>query len=172
MSQGNLSFQTAVGSLQTIAHLAYKGYLAGVGISQADYEKLTSDAPWTGSDRQRMTNLIHTLANGSTDSMALPRMTLFAEYLAATICTFVAGINIHAACIWAPCLPTAEDLGSGMDPLQAPRVRPEQLFALVHQMFAHGGHSAARATFEKKLGLINQNLQNGMEEATKTQKRS
>jgi len=147
-----MRLDTALSAMNLIANTGRKGLLDGIGISRQEFDRLVSDEPWIGADRNRMTTVLHTLINASVDYCGLPRFDLPAEYVAAGISVFCAGINLQAACVFAASLglQSADSMGrmSTMTPATA-----SQLFALVMQLYDNPGHSAARAQFEKNTGL-------------------
>jgi len=146
-----LQYNVAVAGMKMISNLGYLGHLDALGISRADYMRFVGDAPWLGTDRNRMTSILHSLTLGSIDALGLPRFkTLPAEFLAAAIAVFVSPVNIHVACVYAPTSGEAEILGRAGSPNS---VTSEQLFALVQQLYASEERSPARALFEKKVGL-------------------
>lgn len=147
----NLSYEVACSSMTVIANIGRAGLLAGLGIAKPDFDKLVGSEPWQGSDRNRMTVLLHNLINAGVDSIGAPRFPLPAEYIAAGIVMFVHGVNVMTACLFAPQgLQGAEDMGRGVvsDP-----VTPQQLFAICLQLFDSPTRSSAKILFDKKVGL-------------------
>jgi len=146
----NLQYETAVAGMRMIGSLGFSGQLDACGISQADYKRFVGDAPWIGAERNRMTQILHSLIMGTVDALGLPRFKVPAEYMAAGIAVFVAPVNVHSACTYAPITGEAELMGRGVG---APPVLPEQLFALVQQLYRNDSRSSARALFERNVGL-------------------
>jgi len=154
----NLQYETAVAGMRMIGQLGFSGQLDASGISQADYKRFTGDAPWIGAERNRMTQILHSLIMGTVDALGLPRFKVPAEYMAAGIAVFVAPVNVHSACTYAPSTGEAELMGRGQS--SAPPVLPEQLFALVQQLYRNDSRASARVLFERNVGLA-------IEEATR-----
>ncbi|AXH76711.1 MAG: external scaffolding protein [Microviridae sp.] len=147
-----LNLDTAQGAMRLISNIGRRGFIDGIGISKAEFDRFIGDEQWMATDRNRMTVVLHTLLNASVDAMNLPRFDLPAEYIAAGIAMFVSGINTLPACIFGPQAPSAEMMGRG----PAGSVQPctaQQVFALVVQLFDSPGRNAARAQFEKATGL-------------------
>jgi len=144
--------------MRHLSNIGKEGFLDGIGVSKGDFDRLVGDTQWLSSDRNRMTAVLHSVINASIDSMGLPRFTLPAEYIAAGICVFVAPNNSFAACIWAPVSPSAEALGRMAGTAST---NPEQLFALVIQMYADPTRSQAREQFSKRTGLALDKVQKG-----------
>jgi len=145
-----MNIEVALGCMRLLANLGRNGYLDGVGVSKAEFDRLVGDDPWTGSERSRMTNVLHTLVNSSIDAMGLPRFNLPAEYIAAGIAMFVSGVNVMPACVFAPVSGTADEMGRAQS---VTKCTPDQLFALVVQLYADPASSSATALFAQKTSL-------------------
>lgn len=148
----NLSLDVALGSMSFLAQLGRSGHLDGLGLSRADFDRFIGSDPWLASDRNRMSAILHTMANSSLDAQGLPRFSLPAEYLAAVIAVFVHPVNVHASCVFAPPSMSAQDAGRAGG-VTAENCTSEQLFALVVQLFSNSARGNARVLFEKKTGL-------------------
>jgi len=146
-----MNLRIALGSMRLLASMGHKGMLDGLGVSKGDFLRLVGDDPWTASERTRMGNLLHVMANCSIDAQGLPRFALPAEYLAAVITMFCKGVNVMAACNFAPPAIAAADAGRGNG--GAKSCTPSQLFALVLDLYSDPGSSQARAMFEKNTKL-------------------
>lgn len=150
-----MNLDVALGSMRLISNIGRAGFLDGIGVSKFEFDRFVGDEPWLASDRNRMTNVLHTIVNASLDAIGCPRFSLPVEYVAAGISIFVAPINAHPACLWAPPSPSAESLGRSV--ACAP-CTPEQLFALVVQLYSNPGRTSARALFEKSTGISLDNV--------------
>lgn len=151
-----MQIEVAIGCMRILANLGKGGYLDSVGVSRGDFERLISDHPWLGAERNRMTNVLMSMINGSIDAMGLPRFQLPAEYLAAGVAVFVHPINCMSACVCISSAPDAEKLGRKSENgnvSKAGHVYPDQIFALVVQLFANEARTSARMLFEKQTGL-------------------
>lgn len=159
-----MHFDVACGAMRLIANIGHEGFLDGLGVSRHDFERLVGSDPWLASERNRMTTILHTMINASVDAMGLPRFNLPAEYIAAGISMFVAGVNVMPACIFAPPSRSAEDMGrmAAVDPCT-----PEQVFALVCQLYSTNGRLNARALFEKKTHLALESVKVSGEKVSK-----
>lgn len=143
-------YNVAVASMKMLGALGYAGQLDALGISRADYLRLVGDAPWIGTDRNRMVSMLSSLGQGTIDALGLPRIKVSAEYTAAVITTFVSPVNIHTACVYMASAPEVEAMGRNVS---APNVTPDQLFALVQQLYGSEDRSSVRQLFEKRVGI-------------------
>jgi len=145
-----LSYDIAVGCMKLMSNMAHDGFLEGLGISDTDFDRLTSDHHWLITEKNKMTVILDTLINASIEKLGIARFNLPAEYRAAGIVMFVKGINIQAACALLAQSRPAEDMGRALasDPCTA-----EQLFALVVQLYDSPHRTAAKAQFDKKIGI-------------------
>lgn len=146
----SLQLSVARSSLKIIAGLGQAGQLDTLGISEADYKRLTASGPWMPAEKNRMTSVLHSLIMGSVDAMGLPRFHVPAEYMAAAIVVFVHPVNMHAACNCAPSTGEADAMSRGD---LSNNVRPEQLFSLCAALYDSSDRSDARASFERSVGL-------------------
>lgn len=145
-----MNYETAVGAMRLISNIGREGFLDGIGVSRGDFDRLIGDAPWMAVERSRMTGCLQTVINASVDALGLPRFNLPAEFVAAGIVVFVSPVNVHSACVFASGTGTAADLGRGSGICPS---TPDQLFALVVQLYASPERSAARAQFSKHTGI-------------------
>ena len=130
----NLSHAAMFGHLTLIANGLHKPSISALGLSNDDWQELTGHAPWTVSDRPRMSRILTDLIYASVDLLGLPRFRIPAEYVTAVIAIFVAPANVFAACSWSAAdLYSSEDIINGK---QADAVRVEEVFALVGQCYA------------------------------------
>lgn len=145
-----MRYEIALSAMNLIASLGREGFLDGVGVSRGDFDRLTGDAPWMSSDRNRMTATLNTLLNASVDALGLPRFNLPAEFVAAGISVFVQPINVHAAAAFCGNSGSVEDGARGT--IVSPAT-PEQIFALCVMLYGSQGRNSARAQFEKNTKL-------------------
>lgn len=146
-----MQFKVARGAMMMIANMGKVGQLDMVGISRDDFEKVSGETVWLGTDRNRVSQVLNNLLCGALDVIGVPRFQLPAEYIAAGIALFVAPVNSHAACRFMEKVPTAQALGRGADESEMCTAR--QLFALVTQLVADPMNSHAKVLFEKNTGL-------------------
>jgi len=146
----NLSLDTALGSMQLVADMARKGMLDALNVSQHEFERFIGDEPWTAPERVRMGTVLHAFMNASGDYMGLPRFTLSAEWAAAAITVFVAGVNVQSACHMVTDARPVEDKAR-MSSIDA--VQPERIFAIVQLIYGTAQRGSARALFSKKTGI-------------------
>jgi len=147
-----MNYEVAASSMRLLANIGRKGFLDGLGVSRADFDRFVGDEPWLATDRNRMTSVLNTMINASVDAMGLPRFDLPAEYIAAGIALFVAPVNVHGCCVFAArgAKPT-EEMGRGTQS-STEAVSPDRLFALVIQLFSDQ-RTSARALFEKNTSI-------------------
>lgn len=145
-----MNLDVARGSMRMISNMGREGFLDGIGVSRGDFDRLVGNDPWMASDRNRMTTCFHTVINASVDAMGLPRFNLSAEFVAAGIAVFVSPVNCHAACVFASNGGPAEEMGrmASISPST-----PEQLFALLVQLYGDQDRTSCRALFEKNTTL-------------------
>jgi len=141
-----MNYEVAASSMRLLANIGRKGFLDGLGVARADFDRFIGDEPWLSTDRNRMTSVLNTMINASVDAMGLPRFDLPAEYIAAGIALFVSPVNVHGCCVFAARgAKPAEEMGRMA---QTESVTPDRLFALVMQLFSNQ-RTSARALFEK-----------------------
>ena len=146
-----MQLKVALGSMNILAQSAHQGYLESIGITITDFQKLTSNVPWHGSDRARVSQTFKSLLYTTMDSLGVPRFQVPVEWIAANIAVFVAPINIQVACRFFEVSQTAEAMGRGVDEVDS--CSSKQLFALVQQLLSAPESSSARALFEKNVGV-------------------
>lgn len=142
-----LSITTVLGAMRLVELGAVNADFRGMGVAKADYDRFVSDQPWTADDRILVTRVFDCLCYGVMDIVAIPRIELPAEYVAAIIRTFVSPNNYFTACQWGSSLKAADDMDQGREPIQ-----PHQLFALLVRMSSEEYESPVniRAAWEKK----------------------
>lgn len=149
MSQ-TINYAVAKSAMSMIANQGRQGHLGMIGVSQADFDLLTGNAPWLPTDRNRMHVTLNALLNLSCDCLGVPRFQLPAEYVAAGIAVFVNPINSQSICRIMERSASAADIGGGNS---TDSCSAEQLFALTVQLYGDNAASQARASFEKKTTL-------------------
>ena len=146
-----IRYSVARGMLSAIRRGAYNGTLAPLGVSEEDFELATRDEVWTRNDRQSVVQTIEAVAHGGMDLLALPRLELPAEYLAAIIATIVRPVNFQIACRWLERGVTvaAEGIEDGsLEPVKA-----NVLFVLTCELFGDEECTKARSVLEKKFAV-------------------
>lgn len=147
----SLNYVVAKRAMSMIAAQGRIGHLDTIGISIDDFNKVVSDTPWVGQDRNRVTVALNTLMSGILDAAGQARFSLPCEWVAAAIAVFVAPINIHLACRYVERPASAADLGKGID--EPDYCTAQQLFALIVQFHGSSEHSEARQQFERNTKL-------------------
>lgn len=142
----SLQYNIALNNLKLIGALGKVGQLEAFNISIEDYRMLTSDIPWTQSDRNRMGNTLASLSYGALDRQGLPRFPITAEYWATVIAAFVAGINIMSACHYALPVGETDYFSRGKD---SPTITPQQIFSLVTELYDTPERTNAKIAFER-----------------------
>lgn len=145
-----IQLNVARGAMNMVAQMGKAGYLSNLGLTKDDFDKVTSDLPWLGSDRNRVTQAMNSLMFGTIDVLGLPRFQIPAEWIAACITVFVNPVNTHVACRFFERVTSADALGRNAE---FDDVTAERLFSLVCQLHADPSSSAARALFEKNTNL-------------------
>lgn len=146
-----LQFNVACGSMSMIAQMGRQGYLSQIGITPDDFELVSGNVVWKGSDRNRVQQIINNLMFSTMDICGTPRFQIPAEYIAATIAMFVKPINMHVACRFFERASTADAMGRSLDDTET--CTAQQLFALLVQLVADPTYSKARHLFERNTGL-------------------
>lgn len=165
----SLTYEVAVRAMSMIVNQGRLNHLETIGLSNEDFKKVTSDVPWTGQDRNRVTAALNTLMSGVLDTAGVPRFALPAEWVAACIAVFVSPINVSLACCYVERPGSAAEIGSGEEEFE--KCTAKQLFSLIVQF--HGGieHVQARLDFERKTKLridsLTEEQRNGEKNAKK-----
>jgi len=152
----HLNLEVARSGMRFLANLGRAGMLENSGISHADFERLVDAVPWAASERNRMTQCLQTVIEGSVDALGLERFPLPAEYRAAGIAMFVHPCNVHAACRFMANAPSTDDLArESQISASSPRrgADADQLFALCQMLFSDDVRNSARVLFQKNTGL-------------------
>ncbi|AJK28266.1 putative minor capsid protein [Eel River basin pequenovirus] len=145
-----LSLAAGLGALRLLKAGTINGDFSSCGVTEKDYELLTSSTPWMAQQRNAVRNTMEALIWGSMDIAGVPRFQPPAEYIAAVISEFVGAPNKLVACRYIEGGSRTEELAAGATQETDP-VTSRQLFALVVQLEAHSPH--VRDSFEKKVGL-------------------
>lgn len=147
----SLNYVIAKRAMSMIAQQGTLGHLDVIGLSSEDFDRVTGNRPWQGSERNQITVALNTLLSGVLDAAGRPRFSLPAEWVAAAIAVFVSPINIQLACDYVERPGTASDLGRGVEEFD--RCTARQLFALIVQFHGSKEHTEARRQFEKQTKL-------------------
>ena len=124
-----LSIQTALGSLRLVAEGQVYNGTGVLGLTDDDIRLTCGANPWIGIDRIQVVRTLDTFLYGMLDVLALPRISVPAEYVAATIAVTVDALNIMVACRWMEKV----DAGAAYDLAEGTEAQPataRQLFAL------------------------------------------
>ena len=153
---GMLSFETALGAMQLVKRSDYGSLFQSLGVTGEDYQLTCGTAVWTGMDRARVRQTLDAFSAGTMDLVGVSRFELPAEYLAAVIVMFVHPVNVMIACRWMENMRPAEIIvGASSTPVT---VDPAEVFALCCDLMADDRGSAARASFEKQVGIAQARL--------------
>lgn len=138
-------------SAMSVLSAGAAAHLVSMGVSKADFARLTGDTPWLAADRSGVRNTMDSVMFAAMDYIGTPRFEIPAEYVAAGIVMFVAPCNRLTACRWMESGRTASELSmnptSGAAPMSA-----QQLFALCLE--ADGDYiSEFVVKFEKKVKM-------------------
>lgn len=146
----SLQYNVARSAMGLVASMGKAGYLSNLGLTKDDFDKITGELPWIGSDRNRVTQAFNSLMFGTIDALGLPRFQIPAEWIAACITVFVSPVNTHAACRFFERSSSADSISRSSE---FDDVTAEVLFSLCIQLHADVGSSAARTLFEKNTNL-------------------
>ena len=113
-------------------------------LMEADRERLSSEVPWTVSDRGRMTRALEQVLAGGTELAGLPPVSLPAEFVAAAIALTVHPVNHLVACSWSGEKLSLQTEANGYiegqsTPCCHEVVTPRKLLALTIQAYSHDG---------------------------------
>lgn len=70
-----------------------------LGITDADFELLTSVVPWRRADAQRILRTLNSIIFGALENLQMPKIVVPAEYVAPVVAFYVNPANIMASCI-------------------------------------------------------------------------
>tara|TARA_Y100001956_G_scaffold82336_1_gene102820 strand:- start:1336 stop:1776 length:441 start_codon:yes stop_codon:yes gene_type:complete len=88
----DVRYLTALGAIKMVKEASL------VGLEESDFEFLTQEKMWTSVDRARARRVVEAATFGAVDFMGFPRIQVPAEWLAATIATYVHPVNMMTAC--------------------------------------------------------------------------
>lgn len=153
----NLSFEAALSTLRIIDKYTAADFDT-LGISEQDFELASGEMPWRRDNITRVMRTLNALIFGTLEVMAIPKIVVPSEYVAAVISSFVHPANRMVACVW---LASERQTGVGaleqsarsqstsqLDPTSA-----DQLFALVVMLSDTDASTEARKNFRARLGL-------------------
>lgn len=153
----NLSYETALSTLRVIDQYTSADFDT-LGINQQDFEYAAGPLPWRRDNITRVMRTLNALIFGTLEVMAMPKIVVPSEYVAAIVASFVHPGNRMVACTWLAMerqtgvgaleLSARNQTTSQMDPTTA-----DQLFALVCQLSDTDASTEARANFRARLGL-------------------
>lgn len=140
------------GAMQSLANGAATGLLESLGVLPDDLKLVTGERSWTAAERHQVTRALDILMFGTMDVLGLPRISVPAEFVAATISMFVQPSNLMVACRWMESTDTktAEAIGNPQGTVSKEPVNASQLFALVLQLVNDGEVAVCRAQFEAR----------------------
>ena len=151
-----LSMQTAIGSLRLVAEGQVYNGTGVLGLTDDDIRLTCGANPWIGIDRIQVVRTLDTFLYGMLDVLALPRISVPAEYVAATIAVTVDALNIMVACRWMEKV----DAGAAADLAEGTEAQPataRQLFALCTALYHHPQTGAAASAWQKRMGIVIEN---------------
>lgn len=152
----NLSRATARSVLRTIDKYTVADF-DGLGITQQHFELATGEQPWRRDHIHAVMKTLNAILFGTLEQLAMPKIQVPAEYVAAIVASFVAPGNRMVACVW---LASERKTGVGALELAARAHTDElvptsatQLFALVVELSDTDESTQARLNFLDRLGL-------------------
>lgn len=162
----HLSEQTALATLKIIEQFLPSDF-DQLGITEEEFEQLSSNNPWRRDHIQRVVRTMNALIFGSMEVMALPKLIVPSEYVAAVIVAVVHPANVMACCIL---MAQERQTGAGALELAARGASPsqidptssDQLFSLCCILFDTSAANFARIRLREKLGLRIENSLKGI----------
>lgn len=162
----NLSIASAMALLRSIEQYTPADFDL-LGITQEQFEQLAQPVPWRRENLNQVMRTLNCVLFGTLEVMAVPKIIVPSEYVAAHIVATVHPGNRMLACIWmaqerqtgvgALELAARQNQGSQYDPTSA-----DNLFALVCLLTDTDEANYARDRFRVRLGLrIQEALQQG-----------
>jgi len=153
----NLSEETAVATLRVIEHYLPSDYDT-LGITEEEFALFHGPLTWRRDYFPRVIRTANALIFGSLEQMALPKIVVPAEYVAAVVAVCVHPANQMACCIImaqerATGVAALELAARGSSPTSIDPTSGDQLFALVAILNSKDQTNFARKTLRKKLGL-------------------
>ena len=135
-----LELSVARGAMQLIKEEGAEDMLSKAGVSQDLFDKVKGDTPWKGSDRMEVSRCILALMHGICDIVGVPRIRLCAEYVAASIASFVHPVNTKLACNWVEVKESAAEMpGSNEKSVKHELITADKLHALVVLLYNPNG---------------------------------
>ncbi len=146
-----LRIETAKSVFRLIRDGALYGGVASLGITPSQIDFVTQEIPWVGVDRPGVVRSLETLIYSSVEVLGLPRFRVPGEYVAALICSVVAPVNIHLACVWLQreASGSSEQLASTPEAGEVDAVHASKLFALCCALYDTRERTAASAAFDR-----------------------
>lgn len=127
-----LELAVARGAMRLVKEEGATDIVQKLGISPENLDKVKSDTPWKGTDREIVVRTLNALNHGTCDIVGIPRIALPAEYVAASIATHVHPVNTKIACNYMEVTASAKEMaGSNQKSVMHKPVTPEQLFSIV-----------------------------------------
>lgn len=126
----NVRYLTALNAINMVKEASL------VALEESDFEFLTQEKMWVSTDRARARRVVEAATFGAVDFIGFPRVKVPAEFIAATICTYVNPVNMMSACsIMEGCEWSENVINEVSRPLIA-----SELFAHVVQVY--GGYTS------------------------------
>jgi len=157
----NLRAEVALGAMRMLAEGSANVNIQAFGLDQNDFDLVAGPYAWTSIDRPKVSAVLQTLTTGTLDVIGVTRYPVSAEYMAGVVAMFVMPANFMTACDWLPACLTNEDLGAGQRDFGGERVTPQQLFALVLQIYSGDDGVLRQQFFGKHPSLAPQPVEDG-----------
>jgi hypothetical protein len=110
---------------------AHQAHFTEYGISQDDWDLLTSDTLWSSPEARRIPSILQACINAALTIANIPSQPLPGQYVAALICDVVAPPNRIVAASMAPDTFDAVSAAGVDQPVKIEPMRPEQMLGLV-----------------------------------------
>lgn len=153
----SLSFATAYATMKIIDQYTSADF-DSLGITDTQFKLVNGNQAWRRDQLNNVMRTLNALIFGTLEVMAIPKIVVPAEYVAAIVATLVAPCNRMTACVW---LSQERQTGVGALELsargeQSATLQPasaSQLFALVLELSNNEASSEARKNFMRRLGI-------------------
>src|SRR6478609_1180500 len=117
VTEQSVRFQTALASIKLIQASAV------LGLTEDDFDFLTSNKVWIATDRSRARRCVEACAYGTLDFVGYPRFPAPVVFIAAVIAYYVHPVNIEPACLIMEGAEFTEFISAGgAGPVNAPDV--------------------------------------------------
>lgn len=145
-----LELQVARGAMQHIKDASPEKILVNLGVSEENLKLVRGAIPWTGQQRMEVVRTLDALNHGVCDIVGIPRISLPAEFVSASIANFVHPCNTRYACSWMEVKEGVKEMAGGnLKSIMQEEITSNQLFAQV--LMLQGGDQYSSSTFKNEV---------------------